>query len=103
MNGFIERFEKLLQERNEKRADFCRNTEIKESTIRGWTYRNQTPSVETALKIADYFGVSVEWLFKGEGDVLPEEERTLLKNYRNLSSEVKEVLQAVAREFSVTK
>lgn len=101
MNGFIERFEQLLQERNERRSDFCRNTKIKESTIRGWI-KGQTPNVESALLIADYFGVSVKWLFTGEDVVLPAEERQLLEQFRKLNDERKKVVLTVIEGLSVT-
>lgn len=100
MNGFIERLEQLMQERNEKRSDFCRNANIKESTVRGWI-KGQTPNVEIAIQIADYFGVSVKWLFTGQDVVLPAEERHLLEQFRKLNDERKNVVLTVVDGLSV--
>jgi hypothetical protein len=43
-----------------------------------WKTRNNIPSADTAIKIAHFLGVSVEWLITGEDpDGLSEDERSL--------------------------
>lgn len=38
---------------------------IGSSTISTWAFRNSIPGADVALEIANYFGVSVEWLITG--------------------------------------
>ncbi|MCQ2052943.1 MAG: helix-turn-helix domain-containing protein [archaeon] len=66
MSVFTDKLDFLLAKNCIRRADLSRATLIPESSIRNW-YIGKTPSVEIALKIAKYFGVSVEWLFSDAG------------------------------------
>lgn len=59
-------FAKLLDESNKKAADVARATEIPSSTFTDWKKGRSTPKQEKLKKIADYFGVSVEYLMTGE-------------------------------------
>lgn len=93
--NFVDRMDLLMNERHEKRAEFCRNAGIKESTIRGWI-KGQTPNVELALIVADYFGVSVKWLFTGEGEEMKSSERKLIQSFRKLDDTKQKIVQIVS-------
>lgn len=56
-------FEQLLAEKGVTVAEVCRATGIRQSTMSNWKKRNNHPSPENAKKIADYFGVSVDYLY----------------------------------------
>ncbi|MCF0241224.1 MAG: helix-turn-helix transcriptional regulator [Treponema sp.] len=63
--------------------------------------RGVLPNVETAVKIADFLGVSVEYLVNGtDGQTKTvsetREEGLLMNNYRSLSKENKTVLLAIS-------
>lgn len=55
-------FERLLGERGATVADVCRATGIRQSTLSNWKKRNNKLSAKNAELIADYFGVSVDFL-----------------------------------------
>ena len=59
-------FEKLLKERGITIYKFCKDAKISESTIYTWKRKGSTVSGETAKKVADYFGVTVDYLMTGE-------------------------------------
>lgn len=60
-------FEKLCNERGVTAYKVCKATGITTATISNWKAGRYTPKQEKMQKIADYFGVSVEYLMTGEG------------------------------------
>ena len=65
-----ERFLLLLKKNNMSVAEFSRKTGIKQSTLSNWKTRNTLISTKYARLIANFFGVSVEYLM-GDVDDLP--------------------------------
>lgn len=59
-------FIKLLEKNNVKPADVCRGTGLPSSLFSEWKKGKSTPKVDKLQKIADYFGVSIEYLMTGE-------------------------------------
>lgn len=68
----------------------AKETGITRSTFTDWKSGRSKPKIDKLMKIAQYFGVSVE-MINGECDRNPEndlspDERELLRLFRNLSS-----------------
>lgn len=59
-------FAKLLDESGKKAIDVSRATSIPPSTFTDWKKGRSTPKQDKLQKIADYFGVSIEYLMTGE-------------------------------------
>ncbi len=59
-------FELLLKVRGITAADFCRDTGIEQSTISNWKTRGNYLKPELAFIVADYFGVSLDYLMRGK-------------------------------------
>lgn len=59
-------FERLCQERGVTPYRVGEETGIKGSTFYGWRTGKYTPKADKLQKIADYFGVSLEYLKTGE-------------------------------------
>lgn len=55
-------FQKLLEERGISTADVCKGTGINHSTMANWKKRRNKLSAKNAILIANYFGVSVDYL-----------------------------------------
>ena len=58
-------FEKLCAEMGVTPYKVAKDTGITQSTIYNWKTRNNLIGVERGQKIADYFGVSLEYLMTG--------------------------------------
>lgn len=109
---FTQRINNLLLENNMYRADIVRGTGIGESTIRGW-YKGQKPSAENLYKVAQFFGVTVEWLLTGENknssnnQMFTKEERELIEIFRHLDERDKNAIltmaQSLESQYSNTK
>ena len=59
-------FEKLCKERGVTAYRVSEATGIKTSSLSGWKAGKFTPKQEKLKKIAEYFGVSIEYLMTGE-------------------------------------
>ena len=59
-------FEQLLQKFGVTTADVCKATGIGQSTMSNWKSRRNLISGKNAHLIADYFGVSVDYLMTGK-------------------------------------
>ena len=101
MSELSERIEKLIYEKNISRTELARQTGTKESTVRNWSVRDSSPSVEAAYKVAQYFGVTVEWLVTGtdKEDSLSAEEKELLELFRTLDERDKQTILTLSRSL----
>ena len=59
-------FSKLLEDRGVKAADVCRGTGLPSSLFSEWKRGKSTPKADKMKKIADFFGVTVDFLMTGE-------------------------------------
>lgn len=59
-------YQKLLDKHGLKNSDISRATGISNMTLSDWKRGVSTPKHDKLKKIADYFGVSVEYLMTGE-------------------------------------
>ena len=59
-------FEKLLQERKISTYKVAKETQIAQSVFSAWKNGISIPKTDKLQKIADYFGVSIEYLVTGE-------------------------------------
>ena len=64
----FDRISALLKEHGMTQADLSRATGISTGLISQWKKRMQQPSSEKLKAMADYFGVSVDWLLTGTED-----------------------------------
>lgn len=55
-------YQKLLDEKGIKTAQVCKATSIPQSTFSDWKKGKSKPKSEKLQKIADYFGVSIDYL-----------------------------------------
>lgn len=103
MSELTDRIDLLLNERGIKRAELCRATGIGDSTVRTWIARAAMPSAEAAFKVAQYFGVTVEYLLTGKNPsdaselYISPEESELIDIYRSLMKKDKDILIGVAQ------
>lgn len=96
---FLEVFNELLEESGLNRRQFAEKSGIPYTTVVGWTKLGRLPDYNALIKIADFFKCSTDLLTdrQTENDnyysmgVLPSE-NVLIKNYRKLSSDKKELV-----------
>lgn len=65
--AFYDVFERLCGEKGVTPTQVARDNGLTQQTVSHWKTRNSTPKAETVQKLADYFGVSVDYLL-GKSD-----------------------------------
>ena len=95
MTDFVKRIDEILLRRNLKRVALCNDLELSSTSITDWARRGTVPAGDICLKIADYLGVSVEWLISGKDRGLSAEDRALLKQWSYLTQEQKDTVRTL--------
>ena len=89
--NFGTRVEQLLKEKGVKPFDFYRTVEITPQAFYDWKKKGQLPNVKTGLKVARFFGVTMEYLVTGNTDnPLQEKVEELEERLHNILSYVTE-------------
>ena len=65
--SFLERVDDLIRKKNINRNTVTKNVEgLNHNTFHAWEKRGNIPSGDVVVKIADYFGVSTDFLLTGK-------------------------------------
>lgn len=92
-SDFVKRIDIILKERNEKRLSLAEHCGFSLQSITEWSRRNSMPSADKVYTIANYLGVSIEWLLTGsEKEGLTHKQRELIRNYETLSERDKKTV-----------
>lgn len=59
------KFEKLLNDRGVSAYQVSKDTGIATATLSEWKNGTYTPKADKLMKLAEYFGVSIEYFLKG--------------------------------------
>ena len=88
-------FEQLLQKYNVTSYQVSKATGISQSTLSNWKNRRNLLSADKAKLIADYFGVTLDYLMTGVEDagkkgttLTPKDERDIAKDLENIMAKL---------------
>lgn len=95
---------KLKEEKGVKDADVARETDITKSTFTDWKNGRSVPGSEKMKKIAEYFGVTVDYILTGEKPEIPifePEHLELIELYSKLKEGQKTAVINLLRSFAL--
>lgn len=92
MNDFLKRVLEELDFLNASKADIARFLNVRKSTVYSWFERDTIPAADTALKIADFLNVSLEYLVTGKKDESKKSKTELSDFEKNLLREAADLL-----------
>lgn len=87
-------FEQLLQKFGVSAYKVSKDTGITQASLSKWKSGKSTPSSETLQKLANYFGVSVDYLMTGieledkKPVITPKDERNIAKDLNNIMAKI---------------
>lgn len=99
-------FRDLRNERGISQAEIAKRFNLKQAAVSDWENRGKQPPIETLIKIADYFDVSLDYLCGRTSDVtlptveyqrgaeLAPRERKLLNDFRQLPDDFQKICLA---------
>ncbi len=94
---------KLRDKRNLKDADVAKATGITKSTFSDWKSGRSNPKNEKLQKIADYFGVTIDYLTTGKEEGEKEPQLKPYEVFEQLLQKYKMTAYKVAKEAGVTQ
>ena len=95
---------KLKEEKGVKDADAARETDITKSTFTDWKNGRSVPGSEKMKKIAEYFGVTVDYILTGEKPEIPifePDHLELIELYSKLKEGQKSAVMNLLRSFAL--
>jgi transcriptional regulator with XRE-family HTH domain len=104
----VDRILKLIQESNESDYKVEKLIGLKRASINNWKRGLANPSADALIKIADYFGISLDWLCGRKSYAVADndfsaDEIDLVERYRKLTDDGKRyVLTTIEHELSRT-
>ena len=98
MTNFTVIFTQILKEKKITGKELANKTNISQSLISDYKNGKVEPSMTNIYKIAKYLGVSCDYLITGQTEQLHlnQEEKLLIKYYRNMSAEQKKGIMVTA-------
>lgn len=90
-------FEQLLQKYHVTTYQVAKATGIAQSTFSSWKSRKNLLSGEKAKKIADYFGVSVDYLMTGKEEPKEKASKLTAKDKRDISKDLDRIMWEIQK------
>lgn len=97
-------FEELCKENGVTPYRVCKETGITTATISNWKAGRYTPKADKMQKIADYFGVSLEYLMTGEKQTVSmrsqksAESELTARDERDIANDLKNIMEKLSNE-----
>ena len=86
-------FEKLCMAHNVTPYRVCKDTGITTASISNWKAGRYSPKVEKLQKIADYFGVTVEYLMTGKEETKEKAPGRTAKDERDIAKDLDRIME----------
>ena len=85
-------FEQLLQKYGVTSYKVAKEAGVTQTALSNWKSGRSTPTIKTLQKIADYFGVTVDYLMTGKEEV-PSEPQLTLKDKRDIEKDLESIME----------
>lgn len=92
-------YQKLLDKYGLKNSDISRATGISNMTLSDWKRGVSTPKQDKMKKIADYFGVTVDYLMTGKEEAPPEPQLTA-RDKRDIAKDLESIMNKLSNQES---
>lgn len=89
---------KLRDERGVKDSDVVKGTGITKSTFSDWKTGRSKPKNEKLQKIADYFGVTVDYLMTGKEEATATNSELTVKDEREIGRDLDRIMEEIEND-----
>lgn len=90
-------FEQLLQKYGVTAYKVSKETGITQSTLSDWKRGRSTPKTENMKKIADYFGVTVEYLMTGKNEPKEKAPELTARDERDIKKDLDRIMGEIRK------
>lgn len=88
-------FEQLLQKRGVTAYRVAKETGVTQTALSNWKSGRSTPTTKTLQKIADYFGVTVDYLMTGKENTHPGENSLSARDQKDIAKKLDGILSEI--------
>lgn len=88
-------FEQLLQKYGVTSYKVAKEAGVTQTALSNWKTGRSTPTVKTLQKIADYFGVTVDYLMTGKDEKPPEPQLTP-RDKKDITKDLESIMQKLS-------
>ena len=87
---------KLRDEKGIKDSDVVKSTGITKSTFSDWKSGRSKPKNDKLQKIADYFGVTVDYLMTGKEEIKEKAPELTVRDERDISKDIERIMSKLS-------
>ena len=91
-------FEQLLQERGITAYKVSKDTGVTQSTLSDWKRGRSTPKTDNMKKIADYFGVTLDYLMTGKESSKEDKPELNARDRRDIAKDLDRIMGEIRNE-----
>lgn len=92
-----ENFEQLLQKNGITPYKVAKETGVTQTALSNWKSGRSTPTTKTLQKIADYFGVTIDYLLIGnKNEDSPDNKELSKKDKRDISNDIESIMKKLS-------
>lgn len=89
-------FEQLLQKHGITAYKVSKDTGVTQTSLSNWKAGRNTPSAKTLQKIANYFGVSVDYLMSGKEDAKEKAPELTTRDKRDITRDLNTLMEKLS-------
>ena len=97
MDDIYERYRYIRDSHNAKDSDVAKNTGITKSTFSEWKRGRYTPKQDKLQKIADYFGVTVDYLMMGKEESKEKDQELTERDERDIAKDLDRIMGQIQK------
>ena len=97
MDDIYERYRYIRDSHNAKDSDVAKNTGITKSTFSEWKRGRYTPKQDKLQKIADYFGVTVDYLMMGKEESKEKDQELTERDERDIAKDLDRIMGEIQK------
>lgn len=86
-------FEQLLQKHGVTPYKVAKEAGVTQTALSNWKSGRSTPSSKTLQKVADYFGVTVDYLMTGRNDVKEKAPELTARDERDIAKDLNNIME----------
>lgn len=91
-------FEQLLQKYGISAYKVAKETGVTQSTLSDWKRGRSTPKSENMKKIADFFGVTVDYIMTGNKSIEPPKTVLTPKDERDIANDLESIMNKLSNK-----
>lgn len=86
-------FEQLLQKHNVTAYKVAKEAGVTQTALSNWKSGRSTPTTKTLKKIADYFGVTVDYLMTGKDEIKEKESGLTARDEKDIAKDLNSIME----------